>query len=75
MGFRETRNGEVLGTILERRAAFCCKPGLIRPTDQVADKVWVCGDYVRGPYPSTLEGAVLSGREVAENVFSSLYRN
>jgi len=66
---------EVLGTILERRAAFCCKPGLIRPTDQVADKVWVCGDYVRGPYPSTLEGAVLSGREVAENVFSSLYRN
>jgi predicted NAD/FAD-dependent oxidoreductase len=24
-----------------------------------------CGDYVEGPYPATLEGAVLSGTAVA----------
>jgi predicted NAD/FAD-dependent oxidoreductase len=23
--------------------------------------VWACGDYIDGPYPATLEGAVQSG--------------
>ena len=63
---------EVLGTILERRAAFCCKPGLTRPANLASEKVWVCGDYVKGPYPSTLEGAVLSGQEVVGNLINSL---
>jgi hydroxysqualene dehydroxylase len=27
-----------------------------------------CGDYVEGPYPATLEGAVLSGTAVAGRV-------
>ena len=25
------------------------------------DRLLVCGDYVHGPYPATLEGAVRSG--------------
>jgi hydroxysqualene dehydroxylase len=28
---------------------------------QIAPSITACGDYVDGPYPSTLEGAVRSG--------------
>ena len=62
---------EHLGTINERRATFCCKPGLVRPGPQISDQLWACGDYVAGPYPSTLEGAVLSGVAVIQKVMGS----
>jgi len=62
---------ELLGTITERRATFFAKPGVVRPTYQVANGVWACGDYVQGPYPSTIEGAVLSGIQVFEKVIQS----
>jgi predicted NAD/FAD-dependent oxidoreductase len=32
---------------------------------EVAPRLWACGDYVDGPYPATLEGAVRSGLQVA----------
>jgi predicted NAD/FAD-dependent oxidoreductase len=54
-----------LQTVTERRATFACTPGLERPGPQVADHLWACGDWVAGPYPATLEGAVLSGRRAA----------
>ena len=63
---------EHIGTITERRAAFCCHPNLTRPPNHVAGRVWACGDYVEGPYPSTLEGAVLSGIGVIKNVAHAL---
>jgi hydroxysqualene dehydroxylase len=47
----------------ERRATFRSTPDLTRPTRQVADRLLAAGDYVAGPYPATLEGAVRSGRE------------
>ena len=47
-------------TVVEKRATFACTPGLQRPGMLTA-----CGDYVEGPYPATLEGAVLSGTAVA----------
>jgi hydroxysqualene dehydroxylase len=47
----------------ERRATFRSTPGLTRPTRQVADRLLAAGDYVAGPYPATLEGAVRSGLE------------
>ena len=50
-----------LQTVVEKRATFACTPGLVRPTQHVAPGFMACGDYVQGPYPATLEGAVRSG--------------
>ncbi|MEN9539391.1 MAG: hypothetical protein RLZZ126_1626 [Pseudomonadota bacterium] len=56
--------------IIEKRATFACTPALKRPSMQIAPGLWACGDYVDGPYPATLEGAVRSGIAVAEAVAS-----
>ncbi len=53
----------VLFAVLEKRAAFACTPDVDRPSAQPGDQVVACGDYVQGPYPSTLEAAVRSGIE------------
>lgn len=54
-------------TVVEKRATFACTPGLHRPPVQVLPGLSACGDYVEGPYPATLEGAVLSGTATAKN--------
>jgi squalene-associated FAD-dependent desaturase len=54
-------NLQVIQTIVEKRATFACTPCLIRPDMQIAPGLLACGDYVAGPYPATLEGAVRSG--------------
>jgi hydroxysqualene dehydroxylase len=54
-----------LKTIVEKRATFACTPGLARPGMRIAEAVLACGDYVEGPYPATLEGAVRSGLAAA----------
>jgi len=51
-----------LRTITERRATFACTPGLARPAGAVAPGLWAAGDFVDGPYPATIEGAVRSGQ-------------
>ncbi|MEO8855810.1 MAG: hydroxysqualene dehydroxylase HpnE [Burkholderiaceae bacterium] len=48
-------------TVVEKRAAFDCAPGVRRPGKAIASGLWAAGDYVEGPYPSTLEGAVRAG--------------
>ena len=48
-------------TVVEKQATFACTPGLQRPPQQIAAGLCVAGDYVQGPYPATLEGAVRSG--------------
>jgi len=50
-----------LQTVVEKRATFACTPGLRRPAAAIAPGLWAAGDYVAGPYPATLEGAVRSG--------------
>ena len=45
----------------ERRATFRCVPGLLRPSCWIAPGLLAAGDYIDGPYPATLEGAVRSG--------------
>ena len=50
-----------LRTVVEKRATFACTPGLERPAVCIAPGLAACGDYVDGPYPATLEGAVRSG--------------
>ena len=57
---------EVSGVFTERRATFCCETALQRPEAAVAPGLWAAGDYVQGPYPSTLEGAVRSGQQAAD---------
>jgi len=51
-----------LQTVVEKRATFACTPGLQRPPTQVCAGLLACGDYIAGPYPATLEGAVRSAR-------------
>ncbi len=51
----------VLRTLAERRATFVCSPALVRPPTGVAAGLAAAGDYIDGPYPATLEGAVRSG--------------
>ncbi len=47
--------------LTEKRATFRCIPNLERPPMQIAAGLCAAGDYVAGPYPATLEGAVRSG--------------
>ena len=56
---------EVVRTIVEKRATFACTPGLVRPSGRVVEGIFAAGDYVDGPYPATLEGAVRSGAAAA----------
>ena len=56
---------EPVQTVVEKRATFACTPGLQRPPMLVLPGLSACGDYVEGPYPATLEGALLSGSAVA----------
>ena len=51
----------VLRVMAEKRATFRCTPALLRPPPTVAPNLVAAGDYIAGPYPATLEGAVRSG--------------
>lgn len=51
-------------TIVERRATFACTAQITRPAKLVLAGLSVVGDYVDGPYPSTIEGAVLSAAQL-----------
>ena len=55
----------VLRVLAEKRATFRCTPDLLRPRAAVASSLAAAGDYIDGPYPATLEGAVRSGETAA----------
>ena len=57
-----------LKTVIEKRATFACLPGLRRPAIGIAEGLLACGDYVEGPYPATIEGAVRSALEAADRL-------
>ena len=59
------RDLEIVQTIVEKRATFACTPGLVRPRQTITEGLLAAGDYVDGPYPATLEGAVRSGLQAA----------
>ena len=50
-------------TLAEKRATFRCVPGLDRPPAAIALGLVAAGDFLEGPYPATLEGAVRSGED------------
>lgn len=55
--------------IAEKRATFSCEPGLSRPAHTTPlPNVLLAGDYTAGDYPATLEGAVRSGIQCAEEI-------
>ncbi|WP_164962303.1 hydroxysqualene dehydroxylase HpnE [Rubrivivax sp. JA1026] len=62
----------VCRTVADKRATFRCTPGLRRPTAAIAPRLWAAGDYVAGPYPATLEGAVRAGENAAAGVLHEL---
>jgi len=62
------RHLEVLQILVDKHATFACTPQLLRPIGKVANGLWACGDYIAGPYPSTLEGAVRSGLQVVAQI-------
>jgi squalene-associated FAD-dependent desaturase len=51
----------VLRVLADKRATFRCTPDLARPPAAIRGTLVAAGDYVAGPYPATLEGAVRSG--------------
>jgi predicted NAD/FAD-binding protein len=59
---------ELITTVAERRATFRCTPALRRPGLRIAPGLVAAGDYVAGPYPATLEGAVRAGRLAVESL-------
>jgi len=59
---------QILRVLAEKRATFACTPALQRPPAQIAPGLWAAGDYVAGPYPATLEGAVRSGQTAAASL-------
>ncbi len=62
---------KVLRSVAEKRATFRCTPGLRRPPSHVALGLMAAGDYVDGPYPATLEGAVRSAEQAIANLLQT----
>ncbi len=55
--------------ISEKRATFACVPGAFRPPAATgAPGLALAGDYTEGPYPATLEAAVVSGARAARTI-------
>lgn len=57
-----------LRTVTEKRATFACTTALARPAARITAGLLAAGDYVDGPYPATLEGAVRSGQQAADGL-------
>ena len=49
----------------DKRATFRCTAGVVRPGMDILPGLRAAGDYVAGPYPATLEAAVLAGEAAA----------
>lgn len=61
--------------IREKRAAFSCRVGInaLRPNMKTTlPGLWLSGDYTQTGYPATLEGAVKSGQQCAEQLLKVL---
>ncbi len=52
---------ELTSVRADRRATFRCTAGVVRPPRAILPGLQAAADYVAGPYPATLEAAVLAG--------------
>ena len=71
--FPTVREAKVLksAVLKEARATFSVTPGLdrFRPTPEApGDNLYLAGDWTQSGWPSTMEGAVRSGRLAAEAI-------
>ena len=58
--------------ITEKRATWTCTPNLPRPDNATPlPGLYLAGDYTRGDYPATLEGAVVSGIKCARLILKN----
>ncbi len=64
---------QAIQTLVEKRATFACTPDLRRPGHRIATGLLACGDYVAGPYPATLEGAVRSALDAVQQAAPGTY--
>ena len=74
--FPKVRGAKLLksGVLKEARATFSVTPGLdrLRPAnDELGEGLFLAGDWTRTGWPSTMEGAVRSGRLAAEAMLSA----
>lgn len=61
--------------IVEKRATFACRPGILRPGIRTPlAGLWLAGDYLDSDYPATLESAVRSGVACATAILAELGR-
>ena len=56
---------ELLSVRADKRATFRCTAGVVRPSRDILPGLQAAADYVFGPYPATLESAVLAGEAAA----------
>lgn len=66
--FGPQRPAALMAVRAERRATFSCTPALQRPDARPVTGITVAGDYVAGPYPATLEGAVRAGMVAVQDL-------
>lgn len=71
--FPEARGVQLVHSVVvkERRATFSSRPGLLARRSGPASpwpNLWWAGDWTQTPFPSTIEGACLSGKRAAEAV-------
>ena len=52
---------DVASVRADKRATFRCTAGVVRPGMDILPGLRAAADYVAGPYPATLEAAVLAG--------------
>ncbi len=70
--FGQLPPGRIIKRVTEKRATFTCSPDTYRPPSATPRSgIFLAGDYVDGPYPSTLEGAVRSGVQCAQTLLSA----
>lgn len=74
--FPEVRRAKLLksGVLKEARATFSVTPGLerYRPANDAGNGLFLAGDWTRTGWPSTMEGAVRSGRLAAEAIAAKI---
>jgi squalene-associated FAD-dependent desaturase len=61
---------ELINVRADKRATFRCTAGVLRPGMDILPGLRAAADYVAGPYPATLEAAVIAGEAAARAIGS-----
>ena len=64
-GVRDDEPVELASVRADKRATFRCSAEVVRPGSGILPGLHAAADYVAGPYPATLEAAVLAGEAAA----------